>query len=58
MAIANACNITEALAYNLIARRVDFEHSPCDAARAIKQEYSLRRKEQFRAIRTGTRMSR
>ena len=51
MAIAEACGITEHEAYNLYSRRANFDHSPVDAARAIKQEYQLRSRERLRAIR-------
>jgi len=51
MAIAEACGISEAHAYNLYSRRADFDHSPVDAARAIRQEYNLRKREKLRAVR-------
>lgn len=51
MAIAEACGITEADAYNLIARRASFDHEPIDAARAIRQEYQLRKRDRLRAVR-------
>lgn len=51
MAIAEACRIPEWHAYNLIAIRADVDHSPVDAARAIRQEFNLRQREKLRAIR-------
>lgn len=51
MAIAEATGMSEAEAYNNIARRADFDHSPVDAARAIRQEFNLRQREKLRAIR-------
>lgn len=51
MAIAEACGMTEARAYNLIAARADVDHSPVDAARCIRQEFNLRQREKLRAVR-------
>lgn len=52
-AIAEACGISEAAAYNMMARRVEFEHSPSNAARAIRNDYNLRRREKVRRIALG-----
>lgn len=52
-AIAEACGISEAAAYNMMARRVEFEHSPSAAARSIRQEFNQRQREKFRRIASG-----
>lgn len=51
MAIAEACGMTEAEAYNNISFRANFDHSPVDAALAIRQERQMRKRDRLRAIR-------
>lgn len=50
-AIAEVMGIEPAFADRLINAKMNFRHSPVDAARAIKQEYQLRKRDRLRALR-------
>ena len=49
--IAKVMEISPAFADKLINARMNFGHSPVNAAMAIKQEYQLRKRDRLRAVR-------